>query len=1288
MAVRRFLCWMALACVCAAAAVVYAVGGGTTPEIALAFTIGWQRGAFDTQVGSPLDNVAAWGTGGLIQRFPGATNASLTFALVKPDTTTTQNVWQMQPALYTYYRTMTPAVVGFPSADTRDCPALKFPGNTAISCQWQQFSANYALFAFSKPVGGVSNLAVRDPFYTQWRALGGTAALGPARSAEAQVTSPYYSQAAMQNFDRGAMYNITAGPVNAQLVTVQEPVYALYLANGAEAGAMGLPTGGVRIISGGMRQQAFERGAIEYNPATLVAVARPAIASLALTPDSSIQMHPDDMLPAQVAIFAADGSSIADRPVTWSSSNAKVVQILGSGKAITLKARGLGVATVGVAAEGQASPVLNISVTTAPCCQVGEGAPTEFIRRLFQDAVTRNKLVVQLPAAGVVRAGNGYVQQLVGLGPAASPYLVGVADSVGQGYVVAGSLLSRYLGLGGPSGALGYPLTDATAGGRQTFENGALAGDPLQVVAGGILSKWKSLGYETGSAGPPVSASAPFQTFLGTTGALQVFRSGEILAPASGVLAGRTFFVTGPVLASYSAVGGPGGDLGSPTGDVRLAAGLNRQDFEGGYIDYAPGDSSAAVHATERQPAVSAVPSLAPPGALVHLTAGGFRNGAGVRVSQTGQPDFVVTMATGTYSWDVRIPVEAAGGTVVVKAVDTGSGASAKGSYTVAGSAGGSVTISVDSGDQQLGAPGAQLALPLVALVRDLEGNPLPAQTVAFSASPGAQIFPASVTTDASGRASARMRLPLSEGISLATAQTGRQVATFSARSAAFSLSNFPALSQAVSGLLGGRSDTIADQGALLTAAASVLRYYQSLGDLGQPNGLADPVRLNAFLQSFCTPDAQGNQICDGFVSLGPDGKQIVNLWRAGAFAGHGVEVSVESLDSSSLRDMVAAGSPVILGLSLGAFGSHFVVATGIAADGSFLIADPNPGFAQTDLSSYLNGFTGGGKTVVGTLSGAVRLLPRAPDSQPFLVAASAPPAVSSAAGACGRTFAFPGFAAVPGATPANPPGMLYFHPCGDSGSLYQLDLDTQGSYDLTLTDLAPNGGRLFMTGSAAPSYQIVRSGGQFRLLTPAAIIAGDVVNAATLTSQIAPGSLISIYGAGFASANSKTTVQINGEEATVIAAFPFQVNALVPFNAVPGPADLSVQAEAGTVRQTIAILDVAPAIFSAAPGQAAISNQDNGLNGPSNPAPRGSAIAIGATGLGAVSGDGAPLAPVTVVIGGTEIPAASATLIPASPGVVQVNVTLPSTIPPGLFLPLYLRQKDTLSNTVTVSIE
>ena len=143
--------------------------------------------------------------------------------------------------------------------------------------------------------------------------------------------------------------------------------------------------------------------------------------------------------------------------------------------------------------------------------------------------MVRDGLSVQA-ASGVTRVGNGYVQQLIGAATPSVQYLVAVADSAGAAYIVTGAILSEYLQLGGPSGLLGYPLADVTAGGRQTFQNGALAGNPLQLVTGAILLAWQGLGYETGAAGSPSSVVTTFVTFRGTTGNMQSFQNGPILA--------------------------------------------------------------------------------------------------------------------------------------------------------------------------------------------------------------------------------------------------------------------------------------------------------------------------------------------------------------------------------------------------------------------------------------------------------------------------------------------------------------------------------------------------------------------------------------------------------------------------------------------------------------------------------------------------------------------------------------------------------------------------------------
>jgi uncharacterized protein (TIGR03437 family) len=359
-------------------------------------------------------------------------------------------------------------------------------------------------------------------------------------------------------------------------------------------------------------------------------------------------------------------------------------------------------------------------------------------------------------------------------------------------------------------------------------------------------------------------------------------------------------------------------------------------------------------------------------------------------------------------------------------------------------------------------------------------------------------------------------------------------------------------------------------------------------------------------------------------------------------------------------------------------------VAYGINADGSLAIADPNPVFAQTDLNGYLSGFSAGGQTIQGAVTGAVRLLPQQPNSPGFVVASNAPVALTSAAGSCGPALQFPDTAAVAGAALNRIPGTLYFGACNGTAEAYELDAGP-GAYNLTFTDLSPNGGRTLASGGASASYQIV-SNGQSWILSPlAALIAGSVVNAASYTTAIAPGGLISIFGAGLA---GSTTVQINGQAAKVVAATPFQVNAQVPYGVSAGTAQLTVASANGSAQQQVAMGSVAPAIFSISAAQAAITNLDNSLNAPSNPASRGSYLIIYATGFGAVSAAGGATTPLSVVIGGLEVPAAYAGASSGGVGLNQANVLLPAAMPPGLALPLYLKQGGVVSNTVTVAIQ
>src|SRR5207249_6909556 len=191
-----------------------------------------------------------------------------------------------------------------------------------------------------------------------------------------------------------------------------------------------------------------------------------------------------------------------------------------------------------------------------------------------------------------------------------------------------------------------------------------------------------------------------------------------------------------------------------------------------------------------------------------------------LRVSVTDQPDFVVTTANGSYIWETYVPLSAPSKTFTIHAVDAG-GVTADGSYTVKSLSESKLQLVKAQGDAQIAAPGAQPAQKLRVQLRDENGTPVIGVPVTFAASPGGQIISATALTDDSGQAEAAVRLPPGEGLALFTVEAARLVATFSARGAAVSLTNFPVFLQSDAAYgnatLGKGPATVAQKGALLT---------------------------------------------------------------------------------------------------------------------------------------------------------------------------------------------------------------------------------------------------------------------------------------------------------------------------------------------------------------------------------------------------------------------------------------------------------------------------------------
>lgn len=215
--------------------------------------------------------------------------------------------------------------------------------------------------------------------------------------------------------------------------------------------------------------------------------------------------------------------------------------------------------------------------------------------------------------------------------------------------------------------------------------------------------------------------------------------------------------------------------------------------------------------------------------------------------------------------------------------------------------------------------------------------------------------------------------------------------------------------------------------------------------------------------------------------------------------------------------------------------------------------------------------------------------------------------------------------------------------------------------------------------------------------------------------TTLAPGVISSIYaipgstfgtntasaGAPYPTELGDTQVLVNEVPAPLIYVSPGQINFIVPF-AVSGGGNanyLVVQKSTGQVlgSGTIAMSPVAPALFASngsGSGQIAALNEDNTVNGPSNPVAWGKVIQIFATGQGVVAGatdaGAAPSGAVAtdekprVIIGTDFVPQENVQysgLAPGLPGVWQINVKIPNNTVPSSQVDVVVQFKGRLSN-------
>ncbi len=231
----------------------------------------------------------------------------------------------------------------------------------------------------------------------------------------------------------------------------------------------------------------------------------------------------------------------------------------------------------------------------------------------------------------------------------------------------------------------------------------------------------------------------------------------------------------------------------------------------------------------------------------------------------------------------------------------------------------------------------------------------------------------------------------------------------------------------------------------------------------------------------------------------------------------------------------------------------------------------------------------------------------------------------------------------------------------------------------------------------------------QFTLTTPPILSAAGVVNAASFTTALAPGSLISVFGRKLATEEAfaarlplpvelgGASVTLNGRTLPLLFVSRTQINAQLPFD-VQGTATLRVSSAGGSGETTITLADAAPAIFVLGRDQPAVAHASGTLVTEASPARPGETVAVFLTGIGRPDGDiaagtpapAAPLlnarGPIEAQIGALTVTPQFCGLAPGFAGLYQCNVPLPSGLLAGGYA-LRMVVRGVRSNTVNLVV-
>ncbi|MCW5964140.1 MAG: hypothetical protein KIT83_08880 [Bryobacterales bacterium] len=229
--------------------------------------------------------------------------------------------------------------------------------------------------------------------------------------------------------------------------------------------------------------------------------------------------------------------------------------------------------------------------------------------------------------------------------------------------------------------------------------------------------------------------------------------------------------------------------------------------------------------------------------------------------------------------------------------------------------------------------------------------------------------------------------------------------------------------------------------------------------------------------------------------------------------------------------------------------------------------------------------------------------------------------------------------------------------------------------------------GSLLVGQSGLPRFWISPSNGQPGLAP--VVPAEGVVNAASFSRALSPGSLASVFGTDVAGSEAAAAslplpaelgggvTCIAGQVAPKVFASPLQLNVQIPFGLEPGTHTLrTFNASGGTGSVPVNLQKASPEIFRSN-GRAVVINPDGSLNNTGNGVASGEVVVAYLTGIGDVTptvATGAanpsdplavPLEATSATVGGINATLEYLGMTPGFAGLAQANVRIPA-LPPG----------------------